>query len=115
MDTFQAITLANVNRASENKVFDWNEAARRIKESGTSSAAAGLRSDWDHTGGLIFSGYEPIPEDDTYVYLASSWATPELDLQLGDGPQDCYIMQSEQPSWNAGTYWPDSALEILKS
>jgi hypothetical protein len=54
---------------------------------------------------------KPVPEDDTYVYLASTWATPELDI---DGDViECYRMQSETPGWDSGTYWPESARALL--
>ena len=51
--------------------------------------------------------------DDSYTYLASTWATPQLDI---DGEIiDCYKMQSETDGWDSGTFWPDSAKDILKS
>ena len=56
-----------------------------------------------------------MPEDDTYVYLASIWATPELDLD-GD-VVDCFIENTPEANpeaWDAKTYWPESALAILK-
>ena len=60
--------------------------------------------------------WEPVPIENTYVYLASTWATPELKI---DGETiDCYLMEENMPSeWGnkpASVYWPDSALNILK-
>jgi hypothetical protein len=90
-------------------VFDWDRAARRIQESGARSAAAGLRDDWGWTGGPIWAD-GPYAEDETYTYLASTWAVPELDL---DGTiEECWTWQDET-EWDAGTYWPESARTIL--
>lgn len=92
-------------------VFDWDKAARLIVERKPFSARAGLSQCWERTGGIIWEDGRPIPKDDTYVYLSSFWATPELDL---DGAiVDCYVMKNETSSWNAYTYWPDSACAIL--
>lgn len=113
MDTMQAFAMGQANQGKELKVFDWEEATRRIKASGATSAWAGLAGDWEWTGGRILAEGVPVPQEDTYVYLASTWATPELDL--GDGPEDCYRMQSKTPGWDAGTYWPQEALNILEA
>lgn len=101
-------------------VFDWNKAARLIAERKPNTASAGLQSDWEYTGGPIYANGQPIPQDETYVYLASTWATPELDMD--DDVVDCYIMEDEVPAeWVAGgqdysgIYWPDSARAILAS
>lgn len=109
MDNYLAFTMGEANRGRELMVFDWDKAARLIKEQNANSAAAGLRSDWEWTGGMIFEDGEPAME---YTYLASTWAVPELSL---DGKIiECYKMQHEVPDWNAHTKWPESALEILK-
>jgi hypothetical protein len=110
MDTFKAFAMGQANAGKELMVFDWAEAARRIKASGTDHASAGLRSDWEWTGGIIFDDGQPYM--DGYTYLASTWAVPELDV--GNGPEACYRMQSETPGWDSGTKWPEEALEILK-
>ena len=95
-------------------VFDWDKAARIIKEKQPIEASAGLRDDWENTGGVIFRAGKPVKN--VYTYLASTWAVPEFVLTFEDGSQektDCYKMQSEVPKWNAGTKWPTSALAIL--
>lgn len=93
-------------------VFDWDKAAQLIKDTKSQEAAAGLQGDWGCTGGGILSGGKPVPKEDTYTYLASIWATPEL--QLGNGEKvPCFKMQPETPDWGASTYWPESALKIL--
>lgn len=108
MDSLQAFAMGDANRGKPSKVFDWNKAARLIKESGVKTASAGLSLDWEWTGGTIFEDGKPTNEN--YTYLASTWATPELDL---DGEMvDCYVMQGDT-EWDAGTKWPQSALDIL--
>ena len=95
------------------KVFDWDKAARIIKEQGITEADAGLSEDFGNTGGTILENGKPIIE--SYTYLASTWATPVLvtsDLDDGLTEIPCYIMQS-QTEWNAKTKWPQSALNIL--
>jgi hypothetical protein len=113
MDHFSAMAMGQANKHKPLMVFDWNKAARIIKERGAASASAGLCGDWEYTGGDILRDGRPIPEDDAYVYLASRWATPELEI---DGETiDCYVMESEAPDWGAKTYWPQSALDILNA
>ena len=91
------------------KVFDWDKAAKIIKERKPETASAGLAEDWFWTGGTIYKNGRPVK---SATYLASSWATPVL---LIDGEEiDCY-----QPKWYQGwdedTKWPESALKILDS
>mgnify|MGYP000851944624 CR=1 FL=1 len=109
MDSSIAFMFGEANRGKELMVFDWDKAATLIKKRGAKYAAAGLANDWECTGGDILEDGE-IPED-TYTFLASTWATPELDI---DGCTiDCYKMQSETDGWNAETFWPESARLIL--
>lgn len=108
MDTMQAFANGEANRHKELMVFDWDKAARLIKKYNPETASAGLRSDWEYTGGLIYENGKPFYE---YTYLASTWAVPELEI---DGMiLDCYIMKSET-EWDSYTKWPQSALDILK-
>lgn len=111
MDSLTAFAMGMANRDKELMVFDWDKAAKIIKECDATEAAAGLEGDWGYTGGPIFANGKPVPAEETYVYLASTWATPQLEV-AGD-VIDCYKMQSETPEWDAGTYWPESALKIL--
>lgn len=91
-------------------VFDWDEAARRIVASGDTVASAGLRADWEFTGGDIFADGKPYL--DSYTYLASTWATPEIEI---DGVRSaCFRMMSDSPGWDEHTKWPESALAILR-
>lgn len=116
MDTLRAIAaIAAANRNKPLMVFDWNKAAREIVARNATQAGAGLANDWEWTGGRILEDEKPVAANDTYVFLASTWATPELEV---DGETiDCYVMESEvPPDWGndyAHIYWPQSALDIL--
>ena len=113
MDTMTARAFAQANRGNELMVFDWDKAASIIKTRNAKSAAAGLAGDWEYTGGEILNEGKPVAKEDTYTFLSSTWATPELEV---DGDTiDCYKMQSEVPEWNANTYWPQSALDIINA
>lgn len=115
MDTLAAFNRAEAARRSgktTRNVFDWHKAARLIRDRKPTEAGAGLRDDWEYTGGSIYRDGKPIGRDETYVYLASIWATPEIDL---DGiREDCLLVVGEDHEWNSGTYWPESALAILR-
>lgn len=109
MDTMNAFMMGETNRHKELKVFDWDKAAQLIKENGFKDASAGLAGDWEYTGGEIFTDGKPNMDD--YTYLASTWATPEIEI---DGEvYDCYKMESETPNWDSHTKWPKSALDII--
>lgn len=110
MDSLSAFALGETNRNKPMMVFDWHRAAQLIKERQPQSASAGLTSDWEWTGGTIYQ--DDKPDTDSYTYLASTWAVPELEID-GD-TMDCYIMVADSPGWDAGTKWPESALAILR-
>jgi hypothetical protein len=93
-------------------VFDWDEAARRIVKAVALSASAGLSGDWEWTGGDILRDGKPVPANQTYTYLSSNWATPELGIDGDVTP--CFRMQSTTDGWDSDTYWPESALAILR-
>ena len=101
------------------KVFDWDKAARIIKENGYKHVLAGLEEDWWSTAGRIVVDGEPFTED--YTYLLSFWATPVMVIPTDDDEDDdedniipcwCYKTECE---WDAHTQWPDSALQIFNS
>jgi hypothetical protein len=105
MDTLSAFAMGRASKGAPLRVFDWDKARRLIEERSPEAASAGLQGDWEWTGGAIWRDGAPVPKDDTYVYLASTWAIPEIDLD-GD-VQECWRWQSETPGWDAETYWPD--------
>lgn len=113
VDSLQAFAMADAarKRGDRSRVFDWIKAAELIRDTRPDVASAGLRGDWEYTGGDIYRDGKPVPDDDTYTYLASIWAIPELDLD-GD-VTECWIWKDESPGWSAGTYWPDEALALL--
>lgn len=109
MDSFSTFAMGMANRDKEPMVFDWHRAAEMIREHRPKIASAGLSGDWEWTGGDIYR--DGLPIYDSYTYLMSTWATPEIEL---DGVRmDCYVMQSEAPEWDSDTKWPESARERL--
>jgi len=105
--------MGMANAGNPSMVFDWDKAARIIRERGATDAQAGLSGDWGYTGGTILA--DGIPDVESYTYLASTWAVPEL--RLGDGGGEavpCYRMADDAPGWDAKTKWPASALAILE-
>lgn len=111
MDSMSAFVRGEANRGKEQMVFDWHKAATLINEMKPEHVSAGLQSDWEWTGGPIYDNGKPLTQDETYVYLASTWATPEIDL---DGEIfDCYKMETKTDGWNSETFWPQSALDML--
>ena len=100
---------AAITRNAVGKVFDWDKAAQLIRERKPNVAGAGLRGDWEWTGGVIYRDGQPVL--DSYTYLYSAWATPELEL---DGELiECWREPTEQLGWGSDTKWPESALRIL--
>lgn len=111
MNTTAAFAMGRMNRGHELMVFDWDKAARLIREYQPKYADAYLYSDREWTGGTIYIDNKPVFDD--YTYLASTWATPMLDM---DGVDiECYKMQHEVPEWDSDTKWPASALTILEA
>jgi hypothetical protein len=111
MDTLSAYALGQANRGRESRVFDWDKAATLIRERNAQDARAGLSGDWEWTGGAILADGKPVPRENTYTYLASTWAIPELEIDRET--IDCWRVESETPGWDSDTYWPESALAIL--
>lgn len=108
MDSMSAFVRGEMNRGNPLMVFDWVKAAKLISENRDSTIRAGLAGDWEYTGGTIWKNGKPAKG---YTYLASTWATPEIEI---DGcTEDCYVMESVHPDWDADTYFPPEALEIL--
>jgi hypothetical protein len=112
MDTIAAFARGEANRGKELMVFDWEKAAQIIKECNAQEASAGLSGDWGYTGGEILRGGKPVAKEDSYTYLASTWATPEL--QIDDEIIPCFRMQSKTPSWDSDTFWPEEARKVLE-
>lgn len=109
MDTLTAAMMGEIFRDNEMKVFDWDKAAKIIKERGLNYAEAGLLEDWEWTGGTIMEDGDPVYDD--FPFLASTWATPTL--RIDDEYIQCFVMEHET-EWDAKTRWPESALKILE-
>lgn len=112
MDTYSAMIQGMISQGQPTRVFDWIKAATLIKEHQPIDASAGLQGDWEWTGGLIWENGAPVPAEDTYTYLASTWAIPEIEIDFY--MIDCWIWQTDSPGWDSGTYWPPEALAIVK-
>lgn len=110
--TMAAVARAQASAGSGYRVFDWDEAARRIVQRGIKYAEAGLISDWSYTGGAILANGVPVSKSDTYTFLASNWAIPGL--LVDDDVEECWTWESETDGWGSGTYWPESARLILR-
>lgn len=112
MNSIQAAMMGEINRGKEPMVFDWDKAAQLIKDRNAKNASAGLSNDWEWTGGDIYRDGAIVSRDDTYTYLSSTWATPEIEI---DGELiDCFKMKGKTPGWDYDTYWPESARKILE-
>lgn len=113
MDTMTAVMMNRSTPNGNEKVFDWDEAARIIKQRKPMSAVAGLRGDMEWTSGTIYEDGEPVFDD--YTYLQSRWATPILVLwneDTGGIEMECFKPKGYN-GWNEKTKWPESALAIL--
>lgn len=108
MDIAEAVMRGIANMGKPERVFDWDKAARIIRERRPHAAYAGLAEDLAETFSAIYADGEPLK--DGSGYLASTWATPELYLD-GDSV-DCWLWEHET-EWDADTRWPESALGIL--
>lgn len=80
MNSMVAFLNAQANIHKEQMVFDWHKAAKLIKQMKPNIASAGLAGDWEYTGGEIYKNGRPVPKNETYTYLSSNWATPEINI-----------------------------------
>lgn len=107
-DIITAIKKCKKHKDREMMIFDWDKAATLIKDQKLYTVYAGLNEDWEYTSGpILINGIIP----DSYTFLASIWDIPVL--QYDDCIIECYKMQSEEPQWDASTFWPKSARKIL--
>lgn len=111
METLLAFMQGEVNRGREMKVFDWDAAAKYIKDNNIKNAWAGLSEDWEWTSGQILKGGKPVK--DSGMYLASTWAMPVLVFDDGITEIPMYKMKHET-EYDEDTIWPQRALDILE-
>jgi len=111
----EGFTSSRSNNKNPQKAFDWDKAAKIIKEilkkHPNLVAEAGLQSDWAHTGDVIFEDGKPSNEG--YTYLSSNWANPTLIIEV-DGEEilelECFI---EDGRFSCDSKWDDGSLNIL--
>lgn len=98
------------------RVFDWDKAARIIKDNDYKNVKAGLDEDWYATSDAILINGVPYMESNSF--LMSNWATPIMiildDDNDGDTAIPCWCYKTEC-EWDAYTQWPDSALQIFRA
>ena len=96
---FMGAGAVATNPIGKTKYMDWNKVKEIIKENPDSVIYAGLMEDWNNTSGLIFANGEC---HNGYVYGASCWATPIVDV---DGKEiECWTYEetkegSGKPDW----------------
>ncbi len=103
---------ARTERSKHNRdmVFDWDKAATILADRGATDAGAYLESDYKATWRPILADGQPAPTE--YVWLASGWGPPTLEIS-GETGVPCWRWLDET-SWDGSTYWPASALAILR-
>lgn len=106
---------AQKNKDNPFKVFDWDKAAKIIREELEKDkdliAEAGLEGDWNYTSGTIFKNGESI--DSEYTYLCSNWAIPTLIIN-NEKEFECWTYQ-KLSRFNSDSKWDEKSLEILKN
>lgn len=108
METSAAYQMNFEHRKKLKKVFDWDKAAKLIKEHNALNASAGLQEDWEwHSDAIYIDGK---PKFNCSIHLSSTWATPAL--CINGIFFDCYIIEN-QTKYNCDTVWPESSLNIL--
>jgi hypothetical protein len=101
----QALSSQNTE---DRKVFDWIKAAQLIRDRQPSEAVAGLSEDMSWTAGTIYLNGNIV--SDSYLYLASDWATPVVVL---DGEEiECYTVMPARLAYDRPV-WSEEARQIL--
>lgn len=101
------------SRGQLQKTFDWDKAAKILKERNVKDASAGLLEDWMYTSGIILEDGKPKKE---YTYLSSAWATPVLEIINEDDAEElieCYV--EGDCKFDSDTNWPKSSRDIFNS
>lgn len=86
------------------KYMDWKKVQQIVDENPNSVIYAGLQEDWNNTSGLIFAEGKYY---DGYVYGASCWATPIVDV---DGEEiECWTNEKTEEGSGKPVWWGNSA------
>lgn len=112
MDNLNAFAMGMANRGKPTRVFDWVGAAKLIVERKPDVVSAGLAMDWEYTGGVIYRSDGVYDKWDIVgLYLESTWAVPEIDIDGDVSP--CWVWTDKSPGWGADTFWPEEARAVL--
>lgn len=82
------------------KYMDWKKVQQIVNDHPDSVIYAGLMEDWDNTSGLIYARGEYY---NGYVYGASVWATPIVDI---DGEEiECWTYEKTKEGSSIPSWW----------
>ena len=85
------------------KYIDWEKAKKICEAHPDSEIYAGLQEDWGYTSGLIFSNGSCTREDEGYIFVSSTWATPILDV---DGEEiECWTYEKSHWDHKLPDWW----------
>lgn len=85
---FGPYAIAGYNPVGKMKYMDWEKVKQIIETHQNAIIYAGLREDWNNTSGLIYARGKYY---NGYVYGASCWATPIVDV---DGAEiECWTAE----------------------
>lgn len=96
---FGPSAIAGSNPIGKMRYMDWEKVKEIIETHQNAIIYAGLREDWNNTSGLIYAKGKYY---NGYVFGASSWATPIVDV---DGVEiECWTTEetiegADKPSW----------------
>lgn len=96
---FGPSAIAGSNSIGKMRYMDWEKVKKIIETHQNAIIYAGLREDWNNTSGLIYAKGKYY---NGYVFGASSWATPIVDV---DGVEiECWTTEetiegADKPSW----------------
>lgn len=110
MGAYRAAAMTELGICGRVMVFDWDKAAAILVKRHAIDADAGLENDWKATCRPVLADGKPAPTES--IWLASSWGIPHLEIR-GEASVPCWRWQDET-TWDGSTYWPASALAILR-
>lgn len=91
------------------KSLDWEKAKKLVEEHPNSVIQAGLLEDWSNTSGLIAADGKYCA--DSYVFVASKWATPIVDI---DGEEiECWEYAKKTNDCSKRPKWWGKGKEII--
>lgn len=99
-DTIRRAANGEFNEAKM-KYLDWNKAQQIVDEHPDSVIYAGLMEDWNNTSGVIYDKGKYFRSN--YVYGASIWATPIVDV---DGIEiECWTYDKTKEDYHMPKWW----------